>query len=239
MIDIHSHLIPNVDDGSKSIETTFAAFEEARNAGFTDIILTSHYKPEYYETKPVELTFWKDELQKILDSKQENLKLYSGMEIYISEALPDLIEKGKLLKLANSKYMLIELPMNSKVNYFDYIIYYFNTVGIKLILAHPERYRIVQEKSEIVEEWVEKGCLMQCNFGSILGMYGSESKKIMKHLLKKDLVHFVASDCHNQGGIYLKVPKAVKKIEKLIGKEKTYEITTLNQQKILKNEEWN
>ena len=239
MIDIHSHLIPNLDDGSKSIENTFEAFEEASNVGFTDIILTSHYKAEYYETKPVELTFWKDELQKILDSKQENLKLHSGMEIYISEALPDLIEKGKLLKLANSKYMLIELPINSKVNYLDYIIYYLETVGIKLILAHPERYRIVQEKPELIEEWVKKGCLIQCNFGSILGMYGSTCKKMMKHLLKKDLVHFVASDCHNQGGIYLKVPKAVKKIEKLIGKEKTYKITTLNQQKILKSEEWN
>ena len=238
MIDIHSHLIPNVDDGSKSLETTFTAFKEAVNAGFTDIILTSHYIPEYYETKPVELTFWKDELQKILDNNKEKLQLHSGMEVYISEELPNLIEKEKLLKLANSKYILIELPMNSRINYLDHIIYYLDTVGIKLILAHPERYRIVQEKPELVEEWVEKGCLMQCNFGSILGIYGSEPKKVIKHLLKKDLVHFVASDCHNKGGIYLKVPKAVNKIEKLIGKEKTYEITTLNQQKILNDEEW-
>ena len=238
MIDIHSHLIPNVDDGSKSIETTFSAFEEAKEAGFTDIILTSHYKPEYYETKPSELTFWKDKLQEILDSREEKLKLHSGMEIYISEQLPNLIEEGKLLKLANSRYMLIELPMNSSINYLDHIIYYLDTIGVKFILAHPERYRIVQEKPELVEEYVEKGCLMQCNFGSILGMYGNEPKKVMKHLLKKDLVHFVASDCHNKGGVYLKVPKAVKKIEKIIGKEKTYEITTLNQQKILKDEEW-
>ena len=116
MIDIHSHLIPNVDDGSKSIENTFEAFEEASNVGFTDIILTSHYKPDSFEPKPDELIFWKEKLQEILDNKNIGLKLYSGMEIYISEELPDLIEKGKILKLANSKYILIELPINSKVN---------------------------------------------------------------------------------------------------------------------------
>ena len=238
MIDIHSHLIPNVDDGSKSIEDTFIAFEEAKEVGFTDIILTSHYKPEYYETKPSKLTFWKDKLQEVIDTKNEDLKLHSGMEIYISEELPNLIENGKLLRLANSKYMLLELPINSKISYFNYIIYYLDTVGIKPIIAHPERYRIVQQEPKIIEEWVKKGCLIQCNFGSILGIYGSNSKKIIKHLLKNNLVHFVASDCHSKNGIYLQIPKALKKIKRLVGKEKIYEITTLNPQKILNDEEW-
>ncbi len=238
MIDIHSHLIPNVDDGSKSIEDTFIAFEEAKEVGFTDIILTSHYKPEYYETKPSKLTFWKDKLQEVIDTKNEDLKLHSGMEIYISEELPNLIENGKLLRLANSKYMLLELPINSKVNYLDYIIYYLDTVGIKPIIAHPERYVIVQQEPKLIEEWIKKGCLIQCNFGSILGIYGSNSKKIIKHLLKNNLVHFVASDCHSKNGIYLQIPKALKKIKRLVGTEKTYEITTLNPQKILNDEEW-
>ncbi len=79
---------------------------------------------------------------------------------------------------------------------------------------------------------------MQCNYGSILGNYGKEAKNTIKYLLKKDLVHFVATDCHKKGGIYLEVTKAIKKIEKIIGPQKTYKITTLNEQKILNNETW-
>lgn len=238
MIDIHTHLIPNVDDGSKDLETTLEIFKEAKEAGFTDIILTSHYMTDYYETKADELISWKDKLQEIIEEKNMGLKLYSGMEIYITEELDKLMKDGKLLTLANSKYILIELPMVTNINYFDYIHYFFDTIGIKVIIAHPERYKMVQENPDIVNEYIEKGCLMQCNYGSILGSYGKHAKKAVKYLLKKNLVHFIATDCHNKGGLYLRVPEALKKIKKIVGEDKLYEITTLNQQKILNNEEW-
>lgn len=238
MIDIHTHLIPNVDDGSKNVDITFKTFEEAQRVGFTDIILTSHYIPEYNETKKEELTFWKENLQEVLKSKNSKLKLHSGMEIYISENINEFIEQGKLLTLANSKYILMELPMNTTVNYLNYVIYFLESIGLKLIIAHPERYRNVQKTPNIVKEYIEKGCLMQCNYGSILGKYGKEAKDTIKYLLKNDLVHFIATDCHNSGGIYLEVPKALKKIEKIIGTKKTYEITTLNERKIINNEQW-
>lgn len=238
MIDIHTHLIPNVDDGAKNLEVTFEALKEAEKAGFTDIILTSHYMTDYYETKKDELVFWKENLQKILESKNEKIKLHSGMEIYISEEIDKLMKQEKLLTLAGSRYILMELPMNTTVNYLDHVIYFLETIGLKLIIAHPERYISVQEKPELVKEYIKKGCLMQCNYGSILGNYGKQVKNTMKYLLKNNLVHFVASDCHKSNGIYLEVPKAVKKIEKIIGHEKMREITTLNQKKILNNEQW-
>ncbi len=238
MIDIHSHLIPNVDDGSRSVEATFEMFEEAEKAGFTDIILTSHYITNAYETNAEELVFWKDKLQEILIAKNKKLKLHSGMEIYISDQIDKLMKENKLLTLANSRYILIELPMNTNINYLDYVIYFLDTIGAKFVLAHPERYRSVQENPGLVEEYIKKGCLMQCNYGSILGIYGKQAKNTIKYLLKKNLVHFIASDCHKKGSIYVEVPKALKKIEKIIGTEKTYKITTLNQQKILNNEEW-
>lgn len=238
MIDIHTHLIPSVDDGSKDVQTTFKALEEAEKVGFTDIILTSHYITDYYETKKDELVFWKENLQKVLGSKDKRIKLHSGMEIYISEKIDELMKQEKLLTLAGSKYILMELPMNTTINYLDYVIYFLETIGLKLIMAHPERYRYVQEKPELVEEYIKKGCLMQCNYGSILGNYGNQAKNTMKHLLKKNLVHFIATDCHKSGSIYLEVPKAIKKIEKIVGHEKMRQITTTNQKKILNNEEW-
>ena len=238
MIDIHTHLIPNVDDGAKSVEVAFKTFEEAKKAGFTDIILTSHYIPEYNETKKEELNFWKENLQEIKKKKNSELKLHSGMEVYISENVNELIEEGRLLTLANSKYILMELPMSTTVNYLEYVIYYLESIGLKLIIAHPERYTNVQKKTELVKEYIEKGCLMQCNYGSILGKYGKEAKDTIKYLLKNNLVHFIATDCHNSGGIYLEVPKALKKIEKIVGAKKIHEITTLNQRKIINNEQW-
>lgn len=238
MIDIHTHLIPNVDDGAKNVEITFKAFEEAKKVGFTDIILTSHYIPEYNETEKEELTFWKENLQEVLNNKNNELKLHSGMEVYISENVNELIEQQKLLTLANSKYILMELPMCATINYLDYVIYFLENIGLKLIIAHPERYRNVQENPNLVKEYVEKGCLMQCNYGSILGKYGKKSKDTIKYLLKNNLVHFIATDCHNSGEIYLEVPKALKKVEKIIGTQKTHEITTLNQIKIINNEQW-
>lgn len=238
MIDIHTHLIPNVDDGSKSLEETLEVFEEAERAGFTDIVLTSHYLIDYYETKPEELISWKCKLQEFLESKNSKLKLHSGMEVYISEKLDKLIKEKNILMLADSKYVLVELPMSTSIKYLDYILYFLESIGMKLVLAHPERYKDVQKNYKLVEEYIEKGCLIQCNYGSILGQYGKEAKKTIKNILKKNLVHFMATDCHRKGGIYLDIPKALRKIEKIVGKDKLYYITTANAKKILNNDKW-
>lgn len=238
MIDIHSHLIPNVDDGSESVEDTFIMFDEALKAGFTDIILTSHYITDYYENKTEDLIFWKEKLQEVLNKNNKSLKLYSGMEVYISEEINKLIDEKKLLTLANSRYILIELPMSTDIKYLDYIIFLLESNGIKFVLAHPERYKFVQKNPRLVESYIEKGCLIQCNYGSILGQYGREAKSTIKYLLKKDLVHFMGSDCHKKNGIYTNIPKAVKKIEKIVGKQKLHEITTSNAKKIINNESW-
>lgn len=238
MVDIHSHLIPNVDDGSKSVEDTFIMFDEAQKAGFTDIILTSHYIIDYYENKKDELVFWKDKLQEVLNKNNKSLKLHSGMEVYISEEINKLVEEKRILTLANSRYILIELPMSTDIKYLDYVIFFLESNGFKFILAHPERYKSIQINPKLIETYIEKGCLIQCNYGSILGQYGREAKSTIKYLLKKDLVHFMGSDCHKKDGIYTNIPKAVKKIEKIVGKQKLYEITTSNANKIIKNESW-
>ena len=182
MIDIHSHIIPNVDDGARSVEETFNILKEAQEAGFTDDILTSHFLLNNNETDAQELIFWKDKLQEVLDQRGPNIKLHSGMEIYISNQMEELMQKNKLLTLANSRYMLIELPIASNVQYLDYVIYYLEAKGIKPIIAHPERYKCVQKDPDIVEEYIEKGCLIQCNYGSIVNLYGREAEKTIKTL---------------------------------------------------------
>lgn len=238
MIDIHSHIIPNVDDGARSVEETFNILKEAQEAGFTDVILTSHFLLNYYETNAQELIFWKEKLQEVLKKQGTKINLHSGMEIYITNQMEELLENKKILTLANSRYMLIELPLATNVKYFDYVVYYLEAKGIKPIIAHPERYKCVQKDPDIVEEYIEKGCLIQCNYGSIVNLYGREAEKTIKTLLKKNQVHFLGSDVHRKNGTYLIILDAIKKIRKIIGENKINEITTINPKKILQNEEW-
>ena len=238
MIDIHSHIIPNVDDGARSVEETFNILKEAQEAGFTDVILTSHFLLNYYETNAKELIFWKEKLQEVLKKQGTKINLHSGMEIYITNQMEELLENKKILTLANSRYMLIELPLATNVKYFDYVVYYLEAKGIKPIIAHPERYKCVQKDPDIVEEYIEKGCLIQCNYGSIVNLYGREAEKTIKTILKKNQVHFLGSDVHRENGTYLIILDAIKKIRKIIGENKINEITTINPKKILQNEEW-
>lgn len=238
MIDIHSHIIPNVDDGARSVEETFNILKEAQEAGFTDVILTSHFLLNYYETNAQELIFWKEKLQEVLKKQGTKINLHSGMEIYITNQMEELLENKKILTLANSRYMLIELPLATNVKYFDYVVYYLEAKEIKPIIAHPERYKCVQKDPDIVEEYIEKGCLIQCNYGSIVNLYGREAEKTIKTLLKKNQVHFLGSDVHRENGTYLIILDAIKKIRKIIGENKINEITTINPKKILQNEEW-
>lgn len=235
MIDIHSHLIPNVDDGAKSPEETIELIKEAREAGITDIILTPHYIINSYEQNAETLILLKDKLQQIINSENIKVNLHIGMEVYITDNLVEILKQNKILTLAGSKYLLMELPLNTNVQYLDMVIFKLIEDNIIPIIAHPERYKFVQEDPSKVRELIESGCLIQSNIGSILGIYGKKAKKTIKYLLKNDLINFIATDTHRKNTIYPLLEKGIKKIEKITGKEKAEELTNLNAQKILNN----
>lgn len=235
MIDIHSHLIPNVDDGAKSPEETIELIKEAREAGITDIILTPHYIINSYEQNAETLILLKDKLQQIINSENINVNLHIGMEVYITDNLVEILKQNKILTLADSKYLLMELPLNTNVQYLDMVIFRLIENNIIPIIAHPERYKFVQEDPSKVRELIDSGCLIQSNIGSILGIYGKKAKKTIKYLLKNDLINFIATDTHRKNTIYPLLQKGIKKIEKITGKEKAEELTNLNAQRILNN----
>lgn len=235
MIDIHSHLIPNVDDGAKSPEETIELIKEAREAGITDIILTPHYIINSYEQNAETLILLKDKLQQIINSENIKVNLHIGMEVYITDNLVEILKQNKILTLAGSKYLLMELPLNTNVQYLDMVIFKLIENNIIPIIAHPERYKFVQEDPSKVRELIESGCLIQSNIGSILGIYGKKAKKTIKYLLKNDLINFIATDTHRKNTIYPLLEKGIKKIEKITGKENAEELTNLNVQKILNN----
>ena len=233
MIDIHCHLIPKIDDGSRSIEETFNLINEAKEAGFTDIILTPHYITDYYENKASDINTIKNSLQKILDEKNINVQLYAGMEIYICQNLKELIDNGQVMGLANSNYILVEFPLSSKPKYIDDVLFTLQGMGYTVIIAHPERYKAVQEDFDFAINLVDKGCLLQSNYASIVGFYGESAKKVLKKLLKMDMVTFLGTDTHRQGSIYKIMPQIIKKLRKEISDEKLFELTNENPSKII------
>ncbi|MDO5556090.1 MAG: PHP domain-containing protein [Clostridia bacterium] len=238
MIDVHSHIIPNVDDGAKNIEETFKMIEEAKKVGFTDIIMTPHYLENYYKNDSNEIVFWTQKLTEVLKQKQIDLKVHFGMEIYISNKMEELLKNKAVLTLCNSRYILIEMPLSSKINYLEYVIFVIKSFNLVPIIAHPERYKYIQQQPKLIEEILNEGCLLQCNYGSILGLYGRKAKATIKRFLKNDIVDFLGSDCHMSNTIYCVIPTAIKKIKKIIGKDKIEELTNINPRKILDNEEW-
>ena len=211
MIDIHSHLIPNVDDGAKSPEETIELIKEAREAGITDIILTPHYIINSYEQNAETLILLKDKLQQIINSENIKVNLHIGMEVYITDNLVEILKQNKILTLAGSKYLLMELPLNTNVQYLDMVIFKLIEDNIIPIIAHPERYKFVQEDPSKVRELIESGCLIQSNIGSILGIYGKKAKKTIKYLFKNDLINFIATDTHRKNTIYPLLENGIKK----------------------------
>lgn len=237
MIDIHTHIIPKVDDGSKSIEETFELFKEAANEGFTDIILTPHYIKEYYETNTNIRKYWVKSIQDSLYQLEIPIKVYVGNEVYVCEDIDELIFRNKVSCLNNSRYIMFELPMNSNITYLEEVIFKITNLDKVPIIAHPERYSYVQKDIKLVQKLHEKGVLFQSNYGSILGIYGEEAKKALEKLLKSNCIDFLASDVHFKNSIYPSIEECKKRIKKIIGTEKLNKLTTINPQKVILNEE--
>ena len=235
MIDFHTHILPNIDDGSRSIDETFNLIKEAKEVGFDGIILTSHYIENFYETDVPERDVWVKAISENLGAKGIDTDLYLANEIYISENMMGLLEQQKASTINNSCYVLFELPLNEEpLNLYD-VIYSLQENKLIPILAHPERYSYVQKEPELVYDLIEKGCLMQSNYGSIIGQYGVKAEFIVRKFFENNMIHFLGSDVHRQNSIYPKIPFALEKIREIVGEQKLEELTTINPKLVLAN----
>ena len=234
MIDFHSHILPQTDDGAISIEETINILKEAKRVGFSKVISTSHYLEGYYESDENERN---DLLNKI---KQENvgIELYLGSEIYVSENMLEFLKEKKASSINNSRYVLFELPMGNETVLAKEMIYRLIENNYVPIIAHPERYSYVQDNPEYVNELLDMGAMLQSNYGSIIGLYGKKAEKTVKKLLKENLVQFLGSDVHREEHVYIFMPKILKKLKKIISSEKLKELTEINPQKVLDNGEF-
>lgn len=235
MIDMHSHILPSIDDGATNVDETFKLIEEAKKVGFEGIVLTTHYIEGYYDADIDRREILAKSIEDNLKLKGIDVDLYLGNEIYISENIVNLLEEGKASTINNTSYVLFELPANQEPMFLYNIIYEMIQNKIVPILAHPERYEFVQQNPEFIYDLIQRGVLMQANFGSIIGEYGEKAQILVKKLLQKNMIHFLGSDVHRQNTIYPKIPKILSELNKLIGKDKTEEITSINPKLVLQN----
>ncbi len=234
IIDIHSHILPGVDDGAGDFSDSLRILKWLANQGVTDVIATPHYidETEYNVSRKKNLSLLK-KLFSLTKKEGININLYLGNEIYINDKIDILLDTNKISSLANSEYLLIELPLSGKFpNYQDYFRDLIDR-GKKIILAHPERYATFQNKYELIMELADLGVLFQCNIGSILGRYGKKAKKTMRKLAKDKLIFALGSDSHRSGRkAYFNL--AIKKLSRYYKNGESEEILAINPAKILK-----
>ena len=197
MIDIHCHIVPNIDDGAKSLEDALEMAKIAYSEGIRKIINTSHYHPDFKYKKGEELLKSIKEFNNILKLNNIDIEVCIGNELYYSEDIIEIIEQKEFYTLNNSKYLLIEFPpMRFPKNIVD-IIYEIKIRGYVPILAHVERYKEVQENVNLIYECINEGALIQVNASSIIGKNGKEAKQVSEILLDNNMIHFIATDAHS------------------------------------------
>ena len=195
LIDIHTHIIPFIDDGAENWEYALELLKQGEKDGIVAAVATPHILTEndYRIEKEIILKFL--ELKKRAKEQQLKMKLFLGSEIY---AQPDMTLTHRISTINNKKrYFLVEFPMTTIPRFVAEKFFSFIVEEKIPIIAHPERNLGFYNKPNLAYEFVQRGALLQINAPSILGKHGSKAKTIAYKLISKNLAHFVASDCHN------------------------------------------
>ena len=237
MIDIHSHLIPEFDDGPKTFEESLQMLQIAEAQGITDVFATSHFQEIIPYQMEEDYLVKLEELQNRAVAMNLNVNIHSGGELFYHEQLDETIKHHKVTTLGNwGQYVLFEFPMYLMPDGAENILFKLSAANYIPVVAHPERYSIVIRKPRRVLEFLKFGGLIQMNGGSILGHFGKEIQKVSLHLLKNNLVQFIASDAHTVKGRTFVLKNVYDFLEDEIPEDYLEELLDLNPRKIINRE---
>lgn len=208
MIDFHSHIIPSIDDGSKSFDMSLEMLNLAVSEGTQYICAASHYIPGEVEPDKALYDENLNNLVQLCNKENININILPALELYMHPELPKLYSERKIWGINNTPYLLIELPMQQFPVYTEDVLYELRLQGAVPIIAHPERnFRIGKDFSLLIN-LVEQGALAQVNAGSLRGIYGNDIKKTAEKLVDMNLIHMVGSDAHDNRRRTTKISEA-------------------------------
>lgn len=199
MIDIHTHILPQIDDGADSVDEAYEMALMAVRSGVKALVATPHsnHRDDFLDVECRKQKKVFTELEQILFQEKVPLKLYRGMEIRSSVDIIEKIKSGKLITLNHTPYVLLEFRFDEEPWWIDAIVDELQEEGLIPIIAHPERYDCVQDDPELLYDWRIKGALAQMNKGSILGRFGGRIERTAELLLENHLFTCIASDAHH------------------------------------------
>ncbi len=194
MVDIHSHILPGLDDGSPSMETTLQMLAQAVAAGTTDIVATPHASPNYaFDPEAVNAR-----VAEVRAAAPPGINIHQGADFHIDyDLVQDALAHPRRYSINGGPYLLIELPERVPLRTVPQVVETLMRAGLTPILTHPERYFLLRGKVDEVKQWAASGCLVQVTAQSLTGMFGSTARKMCEDLLDARAVHFVASDAHD------------------------------------------
>lgn len=235
MIDIHSHILPGVDDGADNIKESLAIAKTAVADGLTGIVATPHFMEEGYRMSPAEIEQRVEDLQREMDENGINLMIYPGAELFIYQDLAKDLAEGLVPTINGGKYILIEFPMSKFPSYTEDVLYDIQVMGYRPVICHPERYSPVMEDPNKIVEWINSGIYAQVNASSLIGVFGEKVKKTAEILLKHNMVQLIGSDVHTLNKRKQCLREGMDKIRQLTGDN--VEIFIENNERIVNNRE--
>lgn len=237
MIDIHCHILPEMDDGAKTIDESIEMARIAEKDGITKIVATPHFNDYYYSSNKEEINKKINNLQQILNDRGIKIELFMGAEYYLNPMIGLRISEEILITVNNNnRYCLIEFPFRDLPFYIENFIFQIMLSGITPVLMHPERNDVIIKKPERLETFVKKGVIVAINGGSLLGEHGSGSRKTAEKLLKMGLVHILASDAHSVDSRPPKLSGAFRKAKEIIGEDKALKMVEYFPEIIIKGD---
>jgi protein-tyrosine phosphatase len=196
-VDIHSHLLPGLDDGVKSFEESLTIIQYFQDLGYTRLITTPHVMADAYRNTSASILEKCKDLQSFLLGKKINLEIAAAAEYYLDEGLLNKLEQDEPLLTFGENYLLFETNfLNEPLNLRDFI-FIATTKGYKPVLAHPERYLYLHNNLDKAEDLLDRGVLFQINISSLTGYYSHEAQRMAGKLIERGWIHWLGSDCHH------------------------------------------
>lgn len=197
-VDMHSHLIPEIDDGVKSYEESIEMIKEMMKLGYTEFITTPHIMGDFYKNSPETILPRLEELKSLLKAQNVDVKVSAAAEYYLDEWFIEKVHANEKLLVMGDNYLLVETSYMNKPRQLEEILFELKTKGYKPILAHPERYTYMYEDFGNYNRLFDTGVYFQINLNSLSGYYSDMAKNVAKKLIDKQMVHFIGTDLHGR-----------------------------------------